>query len=80
MLMGLSACQARRSLMPAASYDSEETLVLGQVDSRPEELASLLPDIVEGFNKRMEHVMGHPPEPVPRKVIDRGGVGSVFRF
>ena len=56
-----------RRLMPHVSVDSDETLILGHGDPRNrEQLAALLPDMVEGFNERMSALMQSPGEiPIP---------------
>ncbi|CAE7377839.1 unnamed protein product [Symbiodinium pilosum] len=41
----------KRILKPTSSVDSEETLILGQ--TRPEDLAAVLPDLVDEFDERM---------------------------
>ena len=50
---------ASRELKPTHSVDSEETLILG--GSRPEELAAVLPELVDGFNP--------PPCLPPGKIV-----------
>ena len=54
---------ARRELKPTHSVDSEETLILG--GSRPEELAAVLPELVDGFNARLDQILNHPPPCLP---------------
>ena len=63
----------RRMLKPTVSADSEETLILG--GSRPDELASVLPDLVDGFNARMNRIMSSPPPAVPPPVAGRTSWG-----
>ena len=43
--------------------DSEETLILGQ--TRPEDLAAVLPDLVDEFDERMRDILSHPPPALP---------------